>query len=105
MGPEQLTWVREQAPVWDADKIRVIGGAPKGAFVLPFEDGEQLPGAWWSARDLGGVVVGYGRLDTTWGGDAEILLAVAPGREETGIGSFILGRLEQEAAARGINYV
>ena len=104
----ELSWVREQAPVWDADKKRVIGGAPEGAFVIPFADDEELPGEWWSARDGDpetGTVVGYGRLDTTWGGDAEILLAVDPGRQEQGIGSFVLARLEDEAAARGINYI
>ena len=100
-----LTWVREESPVWDADKARVIGGAPEGAFVLPFRDGEELPGDWWSARDADDHVVGYGRLDTTWGGDAEILLAVAPDRQERGVGSFILDRLDDEAASRGINYV
>jgi GNAT superfamily N-acetyltransferase len=100
-----LTWVREERPVWDADKARVIGGASAGAFVLTFDDGEELPGEWWSVRDGGGAVVGYGRLDTTWGGDAEILLAVAPERQERGVGSFILDRLDEEAARRGINYV
>ena len=105
MDDEPLTWMHEETPVWDADKVRVIGGAPEGAFVLPFEEGEPLPGDWWSVRDAEGVVVGYGRLDTTWGGDAEILLAVAPDRQEAGVGSFILDGLEQEAARRGINYV
>jgi GNAT superfamily N-acetyltransferase len=100
-----LTWVREESPVWDADKVRVIGGAPEGTFVLPFADGDELPGDWWSARDDAGAVVGYGRLDTTWGGDAEILLAVDPERQEAGVGSFLLEHLEQEAAARDINYV
>ncbi|HET8604959.1 MAG TPA: GNAT family N-acetyltransferase [Marmoricola sp.] len=101
----ELSWVREESPTWDADKRRVIGGAPEGAFVIPFADGEGLPGEWWSARDGDGVVVGYGRLDTTWGGDAEILLAVDPGRQQQGVGSFVLARLEDEAAARGINYI
>jgi GNAT superfamily N-acetyltransferase len=100
-----LTWIREDPPVWDADKMRVIGGAPEGAFVLPFEDGQSLPGEWWSARTADGAVVGYGRLDTTWGGDAEILLAVDPAHQRQGAGSFILARLEEEADARGINYV
>jgi len=101
----ELSWVREEAPVWDGDKKRVIGGAPDGAFVIPFADGQELPGDWWSARDAEGGAVGYGRLDTTWGGDAEILLAVDPGRQQQGIGSFVLARLEDEAAARGINYI
>jgi GNAT superfamily N-acetyltransferase len=100
-----LTWVREESPVWDADKQRVIGGAPEGAFVLPYRDGDELPGDWWSARDAEDHVVGYGRLDTTWGGDAEILLAVAPDRQERGVGSFILDKLDDEAASRGLNYV
>jgi GNAT superfamily N-acetyltransferase len=75
--------------------------------VIPFRDGDPVPGEWWSARDGGpdGEVVGYGRLDIGWGGDAQILLAVDPSRQEEGIGSFVLARLEDEAAARGINYV
>jgi GNAT superfamily N-acetyltransferase len=101
----QLAWVHEEAPTWDVDKKRVVGGAPEGAFLLTFSDGEALPGDWWSARDENGNAVGYGRLDTTWGGDAEILLAVAPDRQERGIGTFILNRLDEEAAARGINYI
>ena len=100
-----LSWVREESPVWDADKARVIGGAPEGAFVLTFTDGEGLPGDWWSARTADGEAVGYGRLDTTWGGDAEILLAVAPDRQESGVGTFILGKLDEEAASRGLNYI
>ena len=103
----ELSWIREQDPVWDADKRRVIGGAPDGAFVIPFRDGEPLPGEWWSVRDGGrdGTVLAYGRLDIGWGGDAQILLAVEPTRQEEGVGSFVLARLEDEAAARGINYV
>jgi GNAT superfamily N-acetyltransferase len=103
-GP-RLSWVREASPVWDADKARVIGGAPEGAFVLTFREGDALPGDWWCVRDDEGAVVGYGRLDTTWGGDAEVLLAVAPDRQSSGIGSFILAKLDAEAAARGINYI
>ena len=99
-----LSWARDERPTWDADKARVIGGAPEGAFVIPFHDGDALPGEWFVARD-GDRVVGYGRLDIGWGGDAEILLAVDPERQESGVGSFVLARLEDEAAARGINYV
>jgi GNAT superfamily N-acetyltransferase len=101
-----LTWERDDPPVWDDDKQRVIGSAPAGTFVIPFRDGDALPGEWFLVRDgEGGPVVGYGRLDIGWGGDAEILLAVDPQRQEQGIGSFVLARLEDEAASRGINYV
>jgi len=101
----ELSWIRDRNPTWDADKRRIVGGAPDGTFELPFADGEDLPGEWWSAQDGDGSVLGYGRLDTTWGGDAEILLAVDPDRQESGIGSFILSHLEDEAGSRGINYI
>ncbi len=29
-----LSWIREENPVWDKDKERVIGGAPAGALDL-----------------------------------------------------------------------
>ena len=105
--PADLAWVREETPVWDADKRRVIGGAPDGAFVLPFRDGDSLPGEWWSVRAGAddGPVVAYGRLDVGWGGDAEVLLAVDPDRQASGVGSFVLASLEDEATARGLNYV
>lgn len=103
----KLYWIHEKSPTWDAGKQRVIGGAPEGAFVIPYAVGEELPGDWWAVRADGqdGPVVGYGRLDITWGGDAEVLLATDPDRQGEGIGTFILGRLEEEAAHRGINYV
>ena len=70
--------------------MRVIGGAPEGAFVLPFALGDDLPGDWWRVTDEKGTVVGYGRLDTTWGGDAEILMASDPAAQGVGVGSFLL---------------
>ena len=101
----ELSWSHEPNPTWDADKQRVIGSAPAGVFDLGYADGAPLPGDWWSARTADGVVVGYGWLDATWGGDAEILLAVDGAARQRGVGSFVLSRLEDEAAARGLNYV
>jgi GNAT superfamily N-acetyltransferase len=101
----QLSWAHEANPIWDDDKQRVIGSAPEGALDLSFTPGSTLPGDWWSARTAKGDVVGYGWLDATWGGDAEILLAVDASWQEKGVGSFIIGRLEDEAASRGLNYV
>lgn len=100
-----LTWTHEDSPTWDADKQRVIGSAPEGAFDLSHTDGAALPGDWWSARTSDGAVVGYGWLDATWGGDAEILLAVDAASQQQGVGSFVIDRLEHEAASRGLNYV
>jgi N-acetylglutamate synthase-like GNAT family acetyltransferase len=65
--------------------------------------GERLSSDWWRVeRD--GRVVGYGWLDDVWG-DAEILLAVEDGERRSGVGAFVLERLEEEAADRGLNYV
>jgi GNAT superfamily N-acetyltransferase len=99
-----LSWVHEPSPTWDADKRRVIGSAPAGVFDLAYPDGAALPGDWWACTS-DGAVVGYGWLDATWGGDAEILLAVDASARAQGVGSFVLQRLEDEAAKRGLNYV
>ncbi|MGH3497421.1 MAG: GNAT family N-acetyltransferase [Nocardioidaceae bacterium] len=100
-----LRWTHEPSPTWDADKQRVIGSAPEGALDLSYDDDASLPGDWWSASDETGAVVGYGWLDATWGGDAEILLAVDATSQQRGVGSFVISQLEGEAAARGLNYV
>ena len=52
----------------------------------------------------GGEVAGYGWLDSEWG-DARITFVVAPGQRGRGVGAFILEHLEDEAAARGLNYI
>ena len=76
----------------------------------PFSVPTPSPGAvlaneWWQVRDAAaGEVVGYGWLDNEWG-DAEITFVVAADRRGAGVGEFIVTRLEQEAAARGLNYI
>ncbi|MEP7090996.1 MAG: GNAT family N-acetyltransferase [Nocardioidaceae bacterium] len=99
-----LTWTHEASPTWDADKRRVVGSAPRGVFDLAYADGAALPGDWWSCTSEG-TVLGYGWLDATWGGDAEILLAVSADAQQHGVGSFVISHLEDEAASRGLNYV
>ncbi|WP_338750780.1 GNAT family N-acetyltransferase [Janibacter alittae] len=99
-----LTWEHEARPVWDAQKASIAASAPDGALVLDFAEGAELPGDWFVARD-GDAVVGFGFLDTTWGGDAEITLVVHAQRRGQGVGTFVMDHLEQEAGARGINYV
>ena len=102
-----LTWTHEASPTWDADKQRVIGSAPRRApSTCPYADGAALPGDWWAARTPDGAVVGYGWLDATWGGDAEILLAVdavgaAAGRR---VASCSAGS-RTRPPPRGLNYV
>ena len=99
-----LTWTRESPAFWDADKQRIIGGAPPGVFSMAaYKTGDVVPGDWWRVEHEGRVV-GYGWMDHSWG-DAEILLAVDPAARRSGAGTFILDRLEDEAAGRGINYL
>jgi N-acetylglutamate synthase-like GNAT family acetyltransferase len=101
---ERLRWVKDDDPRWDADRERVFASVPEGVFRA--EDrtaGEPLSSDWWRIED-GDRVVGYGWLDDVWG-DAEILLAVEESARGTGAGAFALARLEEEAAARGLNYV
>ena len=103
---QALRWIDESPAHWDADKTRVVGGAPRGAFAPDLGDrrqGEILPGDWWRVeRD--GKVVGYAWMDVTWG-DAEILLAVDRAEQGHGVGSFILQQLEREAMSRGLRYL
>lgn len=99
-----LTWEREARPVWDAEKASIAASAPDGALSFDFADGAELPGDWFVARD-GQTVVGFGSLDTTWGGDAEITLVVDGQHQGRGVGTFVMDHLEQEAGDRGINYV
>ncbi|RMG06976.1 MAG: GNAT family N-acetyltransferase, partial [Planctomycetota bacterium] len=101
-----LSWIRERAPLWDEDKARIVGDAPAGVFDSRYKalvPGAPVPGEWWRVED-DGRVVGYGWLEIVWG-DAEVLLAVAPEDRGRGVGAFILERLEDEAQARGLNYL
>ncbi|MGR7027450.1 GNAT family N-acetyltransferase [Geodermatophilus sp. URMC 62] len=99
-----LRWVHEDDPRWDADRERVFASVPEGVFRTEARrPGERLSSDWWRVeRD--GVVVGYGWLDDVWG-DAEVLLAVEAGARGSGVGLFAMHHLEEEAAARGLNYV
>jgi GNAT superfamily N-acetyltransferase len=99
-----LTWVREDTPVWDSGKQTIVGGAPAGSLEVPkVASGGLAPGEWFRVED-GGVPVGYGWMDCTWG-DAEVTLAVDSAHRGRGVGAFIVGRLEAEAASRGVNYL
>lgn len=100
----ELHWVAEPRPTWSGDVARVVGGAEPGVFDLEHAPGALLAGDWWSARDDAGTVLGHGWMDVGWG-EAEVLLAVAPGARSAGVGSFVLAQLELEAARCGLNYV
>jgi N-acetylglutamate synthase-like GNAT family acetyltransferase len=98
-----FTWVREHTALWDADKQRIIGGMPGVFAVSASTPGAVLPGDWWRVEH-NGRVSGYGWMDYSWG-DAEVLLAVESASQSRGIGTFIVDRLDEEAATRGLNYL
>lgn len=100
-----LSWEHESVAVWDADKARIIGGAPKGLFpaLRNLAPGAMLGGTWGHVR-RDGVIVGYGWMDVNWG-DAEVLLAIDPAAHRNGIGTFVLDRLDDAAAAAGLRYL
>jgi GNAT superfamily N-acetyltransferase len=99
-----LEWIREHPAVWDEAKDRIVGGAPAGIFKFGVvEAGQPLAGEWWRVDDEGATLA-YAWIDSVWG-DAEMLLAVDPARQRTGVGTFVLERLEEEAGRRGLNYL
>lgn len=101
-----LQWNQERPARWDGPKAHIIGEAEAGIFDARFgrlSEGDPLPGEWWRV-DRDGEPVGYGWLDVVWG-DAEIVLATAPGARGQGVGTFALDHLEREARARGLNYL
>jgi GNAT superfamily N-acetyltransferase len=99
-----LEWIQETPPYWDGDKTAVVGGAREGIFEMPaYSDGDLIAAEWWRVEEAGNLL-GYGWMDHTWG-DAEILLAVDGAARGRGVGTFILDRLEDEARARGLNYM
>jgi GNAT superfamily N-acetyltransferase len=100
-----MTWEREDAPRWDADKERVFGDVELASVGMTRpRSGAPLADEWWRVTDASGAVVGYGWLDAEWG-DAEIRFVVAGDRRGSGIGAFVVERLEREAAGRGLNYI
>lgn len=99
-----MDWKKESPAYWDESKVAIVGAAPEGAFTMePHEKGTLLPGEWWRVEE-GGKTIGFGWMDITWG-DGEVLLAVEPGNQSRGVGTFILDRLEEEARSHGLNYI
>jgi GNAT superfamily N-acetyltransferase len=100
-----LGWTKEDAPRWDADKQRLFTTEALAAVGMEApQAGYAIADEWWRVTNDGGDVVGYGWLDTEWG-NAQIALLVGDGHRGRGIGDFILRRLEEEARARGLNYI
>ncbi|MFP5068763.1 GNAT family N-acetyltransferase [Pseudonocardia nantongensis] len=98
-------WIPETPASWDARKAGVLGTLDPALFGLGRpESGDALGDEWWRVEDGGGRTVAYGRLDESWG-DAEILVLVHPEARRTGVGSFVLSRLENEAGRRGLTYI
>ena len=111
---EEYAWLRRTAPVfWNAQTAAESSFDDGGLWILSrLADVKAVSCArtGWSSEEntaiprFDGKTVGYGWMDVTWG-DAEILLAVQTESRGHGVGSFILQRLEQEAAERGLHYL
>ncbi|GAB2479969.1 benzoate-CoA ligase family protein [Jatrophihabitans fulvus] len=101
----RLHWRKEEIPRWDDAKQRLFGDAELASVGMTRPgSGDVVANEWWQVTDDAGTVLGYGWLDSEWG-DAQISFLVAPAHRGAGIGEFVVGRLEAEAAARGLNYV
>jgi GNAT superfamily N-acetyltransferase len=100
-----LHWTKEGTPRWDAAKQRLFGPGELAAtgMVAP-APGSPIADEWWHVTGDDGEVAGYGWLDSEWG-DAEITFLVGRDRRGAGIGGFIVDRLGEEAAGRGLNYI
>lgn len=100
-----LHWTKEDNPRWDADKERLFGPEELASAGLERPaPGAPIADEWWRVTDDGGRVVGYCWLDSEWG-DAQVAFLVDPASRGAGIGSFILDRLDEEAAVRSLNYI
>ena len=100
-----LHWTKEDTPRWDAAKQRLFGPEELAATgMMAPAPGSPIAHEWWHVTGDDGEVAGYGWLDSEWG-DAEITFLVGRDRRGAGIGGFIVDRLEEEAAGRGLNYI
>jgi GNAT superfamily N-acetyltransferase len=100
-----MKWLKEDVPRWDDDKQRLFDDTALLSVGMDRPHaGAALADEWWHVLDDGGAVVGYGWLDSEWG-DAQITFFVDPSRRGQGIGSFVLGHLEDESRKRGLNYI
>jgi GNAT superfamily N-acetyltransferase len=100
-----MTWQKESAPHWDADKQALFGPTElASAGLQAVEPNTPIADEWWRVATEDGRVVGYGWLDSEWG-NARISFFVAPAARGSGAGEFILDRLEEEAVSRGLNYI
>ena len=100
-----LSWHRD-LPVWNAGKRRIVGNTPPGVLDSRYseiKEGASVPCNWYRVED-DGKTVGYGWIDVVWG-DAEILLATDSDTQNSGVGTFILNHLEEEARNMGLNYI
>ncbi len=105
MTTSSYVWLKEDAPAWDTQKDHLFGAAEIAAVGIdrPQPD-ESIADEWWRVVDASAAVVAYGWLDSEWG-DARISFVVAAGHRGQGIGEFVIDHLEDEAFARGLNYI
>jgi mycothiol synthase len=109
-GPVRLEDAQRLASVDVAAVLGLLRGATAADGVRPVSEETELrlqhggpPGGLdVLARDLEGTPVGYARVERG-GGDAEAELVVAPARRRQGIGTALLGHLQDLAAERPLS--
>ena len=99
-----LTWVKDDDPRWDADRERVFATVGPGVFPgRAASRGSGCPVTGGGSRTTAGSSATAG--STTSGATRRSCSRSRRAARGTGAGAFALARLEEEAAARGLNYV
>ncbi|WP_378152640.1 GNAT family N-acetyltransferase [Chungangia koreensis] len=90
--------IKDENPMWDDNKKTIV---EEGPFNLKNpEIGSPLEEEWWKLIDMDQNVLGYGWI-TMENNDFEISVAIHKNHQELGLGTYILGELEQIAKNRG----
>lgn len=99
-----MCWIKEEKPLWDRNKIKIIG-SNIGCFVISdIQEGDKLEGKWFKLTDKYGQIVGYGWIDII-GGEAEISVAVDKKYKGNGYGTQIINNLYTEIKKLGFDEV
>jgi GNAT superfamily N-acetyltransferase len=97
-----MDFLKENEPIWDLGKERIIRQSPQGTFDLHTVIGGSLGQEWYKLINDGGVTVAFGWLDIR-GDRIEVSLAVDQAYSKLGYGSLIINEMELRAKEMGFN--
>lgn len=99
-----MYWIKEENPLWDENKVKIIG-SNIGCFVLDgIKESGKLVGEWFYLRDECGQIIGYGWIEIKER-EAEISLAVDKKYKGNGYGTQIINNLYNEVKNLGIEEI